>query len=110
MQLINTKPIVKIILREFLSDLNRFKFQTILVLDYKRWKDYKIFHSSATLIGSDLGIDEPFKSMHESIMTKMKNYVYEDWIVLDVIIKHGIKIFWVLISEEKITWKNELQV
>ena len=31
--------------------------------------------------------------MHQSIMTKIKNYTYEDWIVLDVIIKHSIKIF-----------------
>ena len=45
------------------------------------------------LIASDSDIDEPFKSMLESIMTKIKNYAYEDWIALDVIIKHNIKIF-----------------
>ena len=38
-------------------------------------------------------IDEAFKSMHQSIMTKIKNYASKDWIVLDVIIKHNIKIF-----------------
>ena len=26
--------------------------------------------------------------MHQSIMTKIKNYACKDWIVLDVIIKH----------------------
>ena len=31
--------------------------------------------------------------MHKSIMTKIKNYACEDWIVLDVIIKDSIKVF-----------------
>ena len=31
--------------------------------------------------------------MRQSIMTKIKNYTCEDWIVLDVIVKHSIKIF-----------------
>ena len=31
--------------------------------------------------------------MHQTIMTKRENYDCEDWIVLDVIIKHSIKIF-----------------
>ena len=31
--------------------------------------------------------------MHQSIMTKIKKYAGKDWIVLDVIIKHKIKIF-----------------
>ena len=31
--------------------------------------------------------------MHQSLMVKIKNYASEDWIVLDVIIKHSIKIF-----------------
>ena len=31
--------------------------------------------------------------MHQSIKAKIKNYASEDWIVLDVIIKHSIKIF-----------------
>ena len=62
-----------------------------LVLDYKKRNDCKIFHSSAKL--SDSGIDEAFKSMHQIIMTKIKNYASEDRIVLDVIIKHSIKTF-----------------
>ena len=69
------------------------KVQTILVLDYKKRNDCKIFHSSAKLIASDSDTDEAFKSMHQSIMTKIKNYASEDCIVLDVIIKHSIKTF-----------------
>ena len=36
--------------------------------------------------------------MHQSIMTKAKIYASEDWVVLDVIIKHSIKFFSVSIS------------
>ena len=88
LQLINTKPMIKNKLKELLSELKKFKVQTILVLDYKKRNDRKIFHSSAKLIASDSDIDEAFKSMHQSIMTKIKNYACKDWIVLDVIIKH----------------------
>ena len=42
------------------------------------------------LTASDLDIDEVFISMHQSIMTKMKNFASEDYIVLDVIIKHSV--------------------
>ena len=80
-------------LKELLRDLKKFKVQTILVLDCKKRNDRKIFHSSAKLIAIYPDIDEAFKSMHQSIMTKIKNYACEDWIVLDVIIKHSIKIF-----------------
>ena len=47
---------------------------------------------SAKLIASDLDIDKTFKSMHQSLMTKIKNYVNEDWLV-ETIAKHSIKIF-----------------
>ena len=80
-------------LKEFISELKKFKVQTILILDCKKRNDCKIFHSSAQLIPSDSYIDEAFKSIHQSIMTKIKNYACEDWIVLDVIIKHSIEIF-----------------
>ena len=73
--------------------MEKFKVQTTLVLDYKKRNNRNIFHSSAKLIASDSDIDEAFKSMHQSIMTKIKNYACKDWIVLDVIIKHSIKIF-----------------
>ena len=49
----------------------------------------KIFHTSATLIASDSGIDEALKSMHQSIMKEIKNYACKDWIVFDVILKHS---------------------
>ena len=55
-----------------LSELQKFKVQIILVLDYKKRNDRKIFHSSAKLIASDSDIDEEFKSMYQSIMTKNK--------------------------------------
>ena len=93
LQLIKTKPVIKNKLKELLSELKKFKVQTILVLDYQKRNDCKIFHSSAKLFASDSNFDEPYKSMHQSIMTKIKNYACKDWIVLDVIIKHSIKIF-----------------
>ena len=93
LQLVNTKPIIKSKLKELLSELKKFKVLTILALDYKIRNDCKIFHSSNKLIASDLDINEAFESMHQSIMTKIKNYTFEDWILLDVIIRHSIKIF-----------------
>ena len=45
------------------------------------------------LITSDPEFDEIFTSMHQNIMTKTTNYASEDWIVLDVIMKHSIKTF-----------------
>ena len=72
LKLINTKPVIKNKLKELLSELKRFQVQN----------DHKIFHSSAELITSDSDIDEAFESMHQSIMTKIKNYACKDWIVL----------------------------
>ena len=80
-------------LKEFLSELKKFKVEAILIVDYKKRNDCKIFHSSAKVIASDSDIDEALKSIHQSIMTKIKNYVSEDWIVFDVIIERSIKIF-----------------
>ena len=93
LQLINTKPIIKNKLKELLSELKKFKVQTILALDYMKRNYRKIFHSRAKLTASDSDINEPCKSMHQSIMTKTKNYACENWIVLDVVTKHNIKIF-----------------
>ena len=93
LQLINTKPMIKNELKELLGELKKFKVQAVLVLDYKKSNDRKIFHSNTKLIPSDSDTDEAFKSMHQSIMTKINNYAYEDWIALDAIIKHNIKIF-----------------
>ena len=93
LQLINTKPMIKNKLKELVSELKKFKVQTVLVLYYKKRNDHKIFHSSGKLISSDSRIDETFTSMHQSIMTKINNYPCEDWIVLDLSVKHSIKIF-----------------
>ena len=60
----------------------------MLFLEYKK----RIFDSSAKLIASDLEVDEPFISMHHSIMTKMKNSAGEDW-VAKTVVEHSIKIF-----------------
>ena len=74
-------------LKELLSELKKFKVQTVLVIEYKKRNDCKIFHSGTKLIASDSDIDETFKS----IMTKIKDYAYEDWFVLDIIIKYSIR-------------------
>ena len=76
-----------------LSELKKFKVQTLLFLDYKKRNDRKIFHSSAKLISSDSDIEEAFKFMHQSIMIKIKNHASKDCVILDVIIKHNINIF-----------------
>ena len=80
-------------LKELLSELKESKVQTILDLDNKKRNDRKIFHSSAKLIASDSDNDEAYKSIRQSIMRKIKNYAYKDWIVLNVIIKQSFKIF-----------------
>ena len=99
LQLINTKPVIKKL--KVLSELKKLKVQTILVLDYKKRSDCKIFHSSAKLIASDSDINEAFKSRHRSIITKIKKCACKDLIVLDVIIKHRIKIFECSYKENK---------
>ena len=50
-------------------------------------------HSSVKIIALDSDIDEALISMHQSIMIKIRKYARENWLVLDIIIKHGIKIF-----------------
>ena len=84
---------IKSNLEELLNEFKKFKVQAVLVLDYKKINDRKIFHSSTKLIASYSDIDEAFKSMDQSIMTKINNYACEDWIALGVIIKHSINIF-----------------
>ena len=80
-------------LKELLSELKKLKVETTLVLEYKKRNGRKIFHSSVKLAASDSDTDEAFKSMHHSVMTKIKNSASEDWIVLDLVTKHGINIF-----------------
>ena len=64
LQLINTKPMIKHKLKEILSELKKFKVQTILVLGYKKGNGCKIFHWSTKLIASDSDIQEAFLFMH----------------------------------------------
>ena len=73
-------------LKELLSELKNFKVQTILILGNKKRNDCKIFHSCTKTTANDSDNDEAFKSMHQSIMTKMRNYANKNWIVLDVVI------------------------
>ena len=53
LQLINTKPMIKNKLIELLSELKKCKVQAILVSEYKKRIDHKIFHSSSKLIARD---------------------------------------------------------
>ena len=73
--------------------VKKFKVQVILDLDYKKKNDCKIFHSSTKLIVKNSDIDEAFKSIHQSNMTRIKNYTDKDCIVVDVVIKHSTKTF-----------------
>ena len=53
----------------------------------------KIFHSRTKLIiPNSSNIDKAFGSMHQSILTKMKNSVSKGWII-KTIAKNDIKIF-----------------
>ena len=101
LQLIDTKPLIKNKLKELLIEWKKFEVKAVLVVDYKKRNERKILHSSTKLIASDSDIDEAFKSMHRSIMTKIENYVFEDWIVLDAVIKHDINIFECYYKENK---------
>ena len=77
-------------LKELLSELIQFKVQSILVLEYKKRNDCKIFHSSAKLIDSDSDIDEAYKSIYKRIMTEIKNSADEGWVV-ETIVKHRLR-------------------
>ena len=60
LQLMNTKPVIKNKLKTLLNGLEKFKVQTVFVLDYKKRNDVKIYHSSIKLIASNSGIDKAF--------------------------------------------------
>ena len=89
--MINTKTVIKNKLKAFLIDLKKFKVQTVLFLYYDKRNNCQTFRSSTKLIVSDSDIDKAFVSMDRSIM--IKKYVSKDWIALDAIINHSIKIF-----------------
>ena len=92
LQLINTKPVIKSQLKGSLNKLKKSKVQTVLGLGYKKRNDSEIFNSSTKIIASDLDINQAYKSIHQSIITKIKKYVCEDYLVLGKVIKHSIKI------------------
>ena len=64
----------------------------MLVLKYEKKNYHKIFYSSSKRIATGSEIDETFKSMHQSIMTKIKNFNSENG-VAETIVKHSIMIF-----------------
>ena len=96
-------------LKELLSELKLFKLQSLLNLEYKEKNDRKIFHLGVKLIASYSNIDEAFKSMHQRIITKIKNYASEGWVVIKIIVKHSIKILSVSISIDKVEVISNLQ-
>ena len=99
LQFIKTKAEIKDKLKVLLNELRKFKVGTVLVLDYKKRNDSQIFHSCTKLIASDLGHDKAFKSMYQINITKIK-HAYENWIILDSVIKHSIKILSVIIRRK----------
>ena len=44
LQLINAKPVIKNKLNQLISEMKKFKVHTILILDYQKRNDCKIFH------------------------------------------------------------------
>ena len=72
----------KYVRRHNIGILNLFypKLQLInnKILIKNKLKELKIIHSSINLIASDLNFDEAFPSMHQSIISKIKNYASED--------------------------------
>ena len=76
LQLINTKPVIKNILKGLLGELKKFKVQTNLLLQNKNINDHKpmhkIFHPRAKLLLNDSDINKAFRSMNQSAMTKIK--------------------------------------
>ena len=61
LQVINTKPMIRKKLNKFLSEMKKFKVLVVLVLDYRKRNDCKIFHLSAKLNACDSDIDEAVK-------------------------------------------------
>ena len=77
LQLINTKPVIKNILKGLLGELKKFKVHTNLLFKNKKINDHKpmhkIFHPTAKLLLNDSDINKAFRSLNQSAMTKIKN-------------------------------------
>ena len=69
LQLINTKPMIKNKLKELLSELKKFKVETVLVVDYEKKNDCKIY-SCTKLISSNSDIDEPLNPYIRALWQK----------------------------------------
>ena len=80
-------------LRNLLGELKKFKVQTILVLEFKKMDDhkviYKIFLFITNLNVNDSDIDKAFRSMHQSIITKIKKF---SLLIVKTIVEHNIKL------------------
>ena len=61
---------IKSKLKELLSELKKFKVQTILVLDYKKRNDCKILYSCTKLIASNSDNDEALNPCIKSLWQK----------------------------------------
>ena len=97
LQLINTKSTAKSKLKYLPKEIKNFKIQPTLVLDYKKIDDHDstsknllfkycilttktIRHHHTKLIMNDSGIDEAFRSIHQSVMTMLEHFVIKNWI------------------------------
>ena len=58
----------------------------------KERKDYKSFSSNTKLIASDSDIEKHLNLCSKALWQKKKNYSHENWSVLDIIVKHAIKV------------------
>ena len=60
-----------------LAELKMLKIQLTLISEYKRISDHRsihrIFHLNTKLIMNELEMDEAFKSIHQSVITKIGN-------------------------------------
>ena len=61
---------IKSKLKELLSELKKFKVQTILVLDYKKRNDRKILYPCTKLIASNSDTDEALNPCIKSLWQK----------------------------------------
>lgn len=81
-----------------LDEFKNIKICTYLVshIEYTITDDHKtihiIFHSRAELIANDSHINTAIRSMHQSVMKRIKKITSEDYII-KTILKDDIKIF-----------------
>ena len=64
LQLINIKPMTKTKFKQLLSGLKKFKVWAILVSEYKKRNNRKIFNPYPKLIARNSDIDKAFRFVH----------------------------------------------